>query len=177
MIKNFTFQSPTKIIFGKGSISALKREIPLDKRILIIYGNSSLKKYGIYDQIKKALANRKEVFEFSGIRSNPEYEHLLKCVEFVKENKIDYLLAAGGGSVMDAAKFVSLASLYKGDAWKIVESFGACCKEALPVATIVTCPGSGSELNRDAVISRASKKAKLPLGKLAIYPKFAILDP
>lgn len=177
MIKNFTFQSPTKIIFGKGSISALKREIPLDKRILLLYGGSSLKKYGIYEQIIKALSNRTELFEFSGILQNPEYEYLLKCIEFVKENQIDYILAAGGGSVIDAAKFVSLAALFDGDPWKIIESFGACCKESIPLAAVVTCPGSGSEVNRDAVISRTSKKAKLPLGNMAIYPKFAILDP
>ena len=177
MIKNFTFQSPTKIIFGKGSISALKREIPQDKRILLIYGNSSLKKYEILDKIKKALIGRKEVFEFSGITPNPEYEYLLKCVEYVRTNKIDYILAAGGGSVIDAAKFVALATLFEDEPWKIIESFGACCKKALPLATIVTCPGSGSEVNRDAVISRGSKKAKLPFGNLAIYPEFAILDP
>ena len=86
-------------------------------------------------------------------------------------------MAAGGGSVIDAAKFVSLASLYDGDSWKIIESFGACCKESIPLSVVVTCPGSGSEVNRDAVISRTSKKAKLPMGNLAIYPKLAILDP
>ncbi len=177
MIKNFTFQSPTKIIFGKGSIGALKREIPLDKKVMLLYGCSSLKSSGAYNAIKKALAERPEVFEFSGINSDPEYEYLLKCVDFVKTNKIDYILAAGGGSVIDAAKFVALASLYDGEPWNIVESFGACCKKALPLAAVVTLPASGSEVNRDAVISRASKKAKLPFGNPAIYPQFAILDP
>ena len=177
MIKNFTFQSPTKIIFGKGAVGALKREIPVDKRILLIYGSQSLKKYGAYDSIKKALADRPEVYEFSGITSDPEYDYLLKCVDFAKDKKIDYILAAGGGSVIDAAKFVALASLFNGDPWKIVDSFGACCKKALPIAAIVTLPASGSEVNRDAVISRCSKKAKLPLGNVAVYPQFAVLDP
>ena len=177
MIKNFTFQSPTKIIFGKGSVGALKREIPIDKRILLLYGCQSLKKYGAYDSIKKALADRSELYEFSGITSDPEYDYLLKCVEFIKEKKIDYILAAGGGSVIDAAKFVALASLYDGEPWNIIESFGACCKKALPLAAVVTLPASGSEVNRDAVISRASKKAKLPFGNPAVYPQFAILDP
>ena len=177
MIKNFTFQSPTKIIFGKGAVGALKREIPIDKRLLLLYGCQSLKKYGAYDSIKKALADRAEVFEFSGITSDPEYDYLLKCVDFIKTNKIDYILAAGGGSVIDAAKFVALASLYDGEPWNIVESFGACCKKALPLAVVVTLPASGSEVNRDAVISRTSKKAKLPLGNPAVYPEFAILDP
>ncbi|MBQ3643466.1 MAG: iron-containing alcohol dehydrogenase [Candidatus Riflebacteria bacterium] len=176
-MKNFTFQSPTKIIFGKGSIGALKREIPLDKKVMLLYGCSSLKSSGAYDAIKKALAERPEVFEFSGITSNPEYEYLLKCIELVKANKIDYLLAAGGGSVIDAAKFVALAALYEGEPWKIIESFGACTNKAIPLATVVTLPASGSEVNRDAVISRASKKAKLPLGNPAVYPQFAILDP
>ena len=177
MIKNFTFQSPTKIIFGKGAVGALKREIPPDKKVMLLYGCSSLKSSGAYDAIKKALAERPEVLEFSGITSNPEYEYLLKCVELVKANKIDYLLAAGGGSVIDAAKFVALAALYEGDPWKIIESFGACTNKAIPLAAVVTLPASGSEVNRDAVISRASKKAKLPFGNPAVYPQFAILDP
>ncbi len=177
MIKNFTFESPTKIIFGKGSISALKREIPLEKRVMLLYGCSSLKTNGIYDKIIEALSNRSELFEFSGISSNPEYDYLLHCVELVKKNKVDYLLAAGGGSVIDATKFIALASLFDGDPWKIVESFGSCCKEALPLATVVTLPASGSEVNRDAVISRRSKKAKLPFGNRAVYPQFSILDP
>ncbi|MBR4569038.1 MAG: iron-containing alcohol dehydrogenase [Candidatus Riflebacteria bacterium] len=176
-MKNFTFQSPTRIIFGKGAVGALKREIPDDKRILLLYGCSSLKKYGAYDSIKKALADRPEVYEFSGITSDPEYDYLLKCIDFIKSNKIDYILAAGGGSVIDAAKFAALAALYDGEPWNIVESFGACCKKALPLAAVVTLPASGSEVNRDAVISRASKKAKLPFGNPAVYPQFAILDP
>ena len=123
------------------------------------------------------MADRPEVYEFSGITSDPEYDYLLKCIDFIKANKIDYILAAGGGSVIDAAKFVALASLYDGEPWNIVESFGACCKKALPLAAVVTLPASGSEVNRDAVISRASKKAKLPFGNPAVYPQFAILDP
>lgn len=177
MIKNFTFQSPTKIIFGKGSISAIKREIPLEKKIMLLYGNTSLKSNGTYDKIKHALSNRHEIYEFSGITSNPDYDYLLSCIKEVKGRRIDYLLAAGGGSVIDAAKFVALSALYDGDPWEIVESFGACTKNAIPLASIVTLPASGSEVNRDAVISRKTKKAKLPFGNLAIYPQFAILDP
>ncbi len=177
MIKNFTFCSPTKIIFGKGAIGALKREIPLNRRLILLYGNSSLKENGTYYRIKEALSNREDVFEFSGIASNPEYEYLLKCVDFIKEKKINYILAAGGGSVIDSAKFVALAALYDGDPWKIIESFGACCKEAIPLATVLTLPASGSEVNRDAVISCALKKAKLPFGNELVYPKFSILDP
>lgn len=177
MIKNFTLIAPTKIIFGKGAISALKREIPSDKRIVFIFGSHSLKDKGTYQKIIDCLSGKSFVKEFSGITPNPEYDYLLKCIEEVKENKIDYILAAGGGSVMDAAKFVALAALYDGDPWKIIESFGACCNKALPLATVVTNSASGSEVNRDAVISRASKKAKLPFGNIAVYPQFSILDP
>lgn len=177
MIKNFTLIAPTKIIFGKGAISALKREIPSDKRILFIFGSHSLKDKGTYHKIIDCLSGKSFVKEFSGITPNPEYDYLLKCIKEVKENKIDYILAAGGGSVMDAAKFVALAALYDGDPWKIIESFGACCNKALPLATVVTNSASGSEVNRDAVISRASKKAKLPFGNIAVYPQFSILDP
>lgn len=177
MIKNFTFQSPTKLIFGKGSIGALKREIPPDKNILLLFGGSSLKTFGTYDKIKDALSNREFLTEYSGIEPNPEYEQLLDCVDIVRKNNINYILAAGGGSVIDAAKFVALAALYEGNPWHIVETFGACCKAALPLSVIVTLPASGSEVNRDTVISRVSKKAKLPVGNSFIYPQFAILDP
>lgn len=177
MIKNFTFQSPTKIIFGKGSIGALKNEISIDKKVMILYGSGSLKKNAVYQQIIKALSNRSELYEFSGISANPEYDYLLECVEQVRKNNINFLLAAGGGSVMDAAKFVALASLYQGEPYKIIESFGSCCNQAIPLGMVVTFPASGSEVNRDAVISRHSKKTKLPFGNVAVYPKFAILDP
>ncbi len=177
MIRNFTFYSPTKIIFGKGSIAAIKREIPHDKKLMLLYGNSSLKKNGTYDKIKSALSDRTEIFEFSGIDPNPDYDYLLNCINEVKREKIDYLLAAGGGSVIDAAKFVAIASLYEDDPWEIIKTFGACANKAIPLASIVTLPASGSEVNRDAVISRKSKKAKLPFGNIAIYPQFTILDP
>ena len=176
MISNFTFQSPTKLIFGRKSIGAVKREIPIDKRIMLVYGCKSLKSNGIYDKIVSILGNRL-ICEFSGITSDPEYDYLLKGIELIKSNGIDYLLAVGGGSVIDATKFIALGARYDGEPWRIVENFGASCNSAIPLATIVTLPASGSEVNRDAVVSRASKKAKLPLGNPLIYPKFSILDP
>lgn len=177
MIKNFTLQTPTKIIFGRGAIGAIKREIPADKRIMLVYGCNSLKHSGIYDKIKLLLGDRL-VCEFSGVGPDPEYEKLLNAVNLIKDNKVDYLLAAGGGSVIDAAKFLASASLYDGDNyWKLLETFGACVKNALPLAAIVTLPASGSEANRDAVISRISKNAKLPMGNPCLYPQFSILDP
>lgn len=177
MLKNFTLQTPTKIIFGHGAIGAIKREIPSDSRLMLIYGCNSLKNSGVYERIKKALEGHKIISEFSGISANPEFEYLLKAAEIAKTEKVDYILAAGGGSVIDSAKFIAAAACYDGDPWRIVESFGACIRSALPVAAIVTLPASGSEVNRDAVISRASKKAKLPMGNPLLYPQFAILDP
>lgn len=176
MIKNFTLQMPTKIIFGRGAIGAIKREIPDNKRIMLVYGCNSLKSNGIYEKIISLLGNRL-ICEFSGIGPDPKYEVLLEAIELVRKNKIDYLLAAGGGSVIDAAKFIAMASMYDGEPWNIAETFGACAKTALPIATIVTLPASGSEINRDAVISRDSKKAKLPMGNPCIYPQFSVLDP
>lgn len=176
MIKNFTLQTPTKIIFGRGAVGAIKREIPDDKRIMLVYGCNSLKANGIYHKITDLLGNRL-VCEFSGIGPDPEYEKLLEAVKLINTNKVDYILAAGGGSVIDAAKFIAMAAQYDGEPWNIVETFGACARTALPIATIVTLPASGSEVNRDAVISRASKKAKLPMGNPCIYPQFSILDP
>lgn len=176
MISNFTFQSPTKLIFGRGALGAIKREIPIEKKIMLVYGRDSLKTNGIYNKIVSILGSR-IVCEFSGISSDPEYEFLLKGIEKIRANNIDYLLAAGGGSVIDATKFMALAARYDGEPWRIVERFGAGCSSAIPVATIVTLPASGSEVNRDAVISRASKKAKLPIGNPLIYPQFSILDP
>ena len=176
MIKNFTLQTPTKIIFGRGAIGAIKREIPDDKRIMLVYGCNSLKSNGVYEKIKALLGSR-IICEFSGIGPDPEYEILLEAIELANKNKVDYLLAAGGGSVIDAAKFIAMAAMYDGEPWNIAETFGACVKAALPIATIVTLPASGSEVNRDAVISRDSKKAKLPMGNLCIYPQFSVLDP
>ena len=99
-MQNFTFHNPTKIIFGKGTIGALKREVPAGKKIMLIYGGGSIKRNGTYEEIMSALEGR-EVYEFSGVEPNPTFETLMKCVEEVKKNGIDFLLAAGGGSVID----------------------------------------------------------------------------
>jgi len=175
-MQNFTFHNPTKIIFGKGTIGALKREIPAGKKIMLIYGGGSIRRNGTYDEIMTALEGR-EVFEFSGVEPNPTFETLMKCVAEVKKNGVDFLLAAGGGSVIDGTKFVAAASLFDGDPWKILQTYGSCVKEALPFASVLTLPATGSEMNSGSVITRLSMKAKLPFNSKLVFPMFSILDP
>ncbi len=175
-MQNFTFYNPTKIIFGKGTIGALKREIPAGKKIMLVYGGGSIKHNGTYEEIMSALEGR-EVFEFSGVEPNPTFETLMKCVEQVKAKGIDFLLAAGGGSVIDGTKFIAAAALFDGDPWKILQTFGSCVKQALPFASILTLPATGSEMNNGSVITRAEFKAKLPFKSNFTFPLFSILDP
>ncbi|NCB39970.1 MAG: iron-containing alcohol dehydrogenase [Erysipelotrichia bacterium] len=175
-MQNFTFCNPTKIIFGKGTIGALKREVPAGKKIMLIYGGGSIKRNGTYDEIMAALEGR-EVYEFSGVEANPTYETLMKCVEQVKAKGVDFLLAAGGGSVIDGTKFVAAAALFDGDPWKILQTYGSCVKEALPFASVLTLPATGSEMNSGSVITRVSIKAKLPFNSKLVFPMFSVLDP
>lgn len=175
-MQNFTFCNPTKIIFGKGTIGALKREVPAGKKIMLIYGGGSIKRNGTYDEIMTALEGR-EIYEFSGVEANPTYETLMKCVEQVKAKGVDFLLAAGGGSVIDGTKFVAAAALFDGDPWKILQTYGSCVKEALPFASVLTLPATGSEMNSGSVITRASMKAKLPFNSKLVFPMFSVLDP
>lgn len=175
-MKNFTFYNPTKIIFGTGTIRALKNEVPAGKKIMLVYGGGSIKKNGVYDEIMKALEGR-EVHEFSGVEPNPTYETLMKCVEQVREKGVDFLLAAGGGSVIDGTKFIAAAAPFEGDAWKIMQTFGACVKKAIPFASVLTLPATGSEMNNGSVITKAEIKAKLPFKSELVYPLFSILDP
>jgi NADP-dependent alcohol dehydrogenase len=175
-MKNFTFYNPTKIIFGQNTIGALKNEVPKDAKVMLVYGGGSIKKNGTYQDIIKALEGR-EVHEFAGVEPNPRYETLMKCVEQVREKNIDFLLAAGGGSVVDGTKFIAAAALYEDDPWKIIQTFGACVKEALPFATVLTLPATGSEMNNGSVITKASTKAKLPFKSEHVFPVFSVLDP
>jgi NADP-dependent alcohol dehydrogenase len=179
-MENFTYQNPVKILFGKGQIAAISNEIPKDKRILITYGGGSIKNNGVYDQVIKALDDH-NVFEFGGIEPNPRYETLMKAVEVVKKEKIDFLLAVGGGSVLDGTKFIAAAVPYKnGDPWNILldaESGWSSVKAALPLASIMTLPATGSEMNCGAVITKEATKDKLHFVNPNVYPQFSVLDP
>lgn len=169
---NFIFHNPTRLIMGKGMISELEKEIPADKKIMITFGGGSVKKNGVYEQVKKALAHH-ETIEFWGIEPNPAIETLRKAIELGKKEKVDFLLAVGGGSVIDGTKLISAGLLYEGDAWDLVVKGSS--GKTVPMATVLTLPATGSEMNNGAVISRRETKEKLSF--FADFPLFSILDP
>ena len=173
---NFKFQNPTKLIFGKGMIAELAKEIPLDRNILITFGGGSVRNNCVYDQVKKALANHRTE-EFWGIEPNPKYETLMQAVKLGREKKIDFILAVGGGSVVDGSKFIAAAIPYEGDEpWDLVSKHVR-VTTTVPLATVITLPATGSEMNCGAVISRKSTMEKLVLSTPLNFPKFSILDP
>ena len=175
-MKNFEFQNPTKIIFGKGQIEKLSEEVPENAKILMLYGGGSIKRNGIYEQVKTALDGF-EVIEFGGIPANPEYSLLMNALKVIKEESITYLLAVGGGSVIDGTKFLSSAALYQGDTpWDILTQ-KIPTKKGMPFGTVLTLPATGSEMNSGAVITRAETKEKLGMGGPGLFPQFSILDP
>lgn len=172
-MNNFIFQNPVKLIFGKGMISKLSGEIPSGKRIMITFGGGSVKKNGVYDQVKEALKGHDTV-EFWGIEPNPTIETLRKAIELGKKEKVDFLLAVGGGSVVDGTKLISAGMLYEGDAWELVLA-GKRVTHTMPMGAVLTLPATGSEMNTAAVISRTDTKEKF--GFYSNYPVFSILDP
>jgi len=175
-MNNFEFQNPTKIIFGKDTIKKVSNEIPANAKVLMLYGGGSIKKNGIYDKVKTALADV-EVFEFGGIPANPEYAVLLNALKVIKDEKITYLLAVGGGSVIDGTKFLASAALYEGESpWDILKK-GIRTEKGMPFGTVLTLPATGSEMNSGAVITNAQTKEKMGMGGPGLFPKFSILDP
>lgn len=173
---NFDFQNPTKLMFGQGRIADIAGEIPRNARVLITYGGGSVKRNGVLDQVKAALAGY-DLTEFAGIEPNPVYETLMRAVDLVKSQKLDYLLAIGGGSVIDGTKFIACAALFTGDPWEIILRRGVGITEAMPLGTILTLPATGSESNPRAVVTRKSMNAKISFYSTAIFPRFAVLDP
>ena len=175
-MNNFEFKNPTKIIFGKDTIEKLKEEIPADAKVLLLYGGGSIKKNGIYDQVKTALADV-DVTEFGGIPANPEYATLMEALKVIKDKNITYLLAVGGGSVIDGTKFLSAAAVYDGDTpWDILTK-NIRTEKGMPFGTVLTLPATGSEMNSGAVITREETKEKLAMGGPGLFPEFSILDP
>ena len=172
MMNNFSFQNPTKLIMGKGSIARLSDEIPSGKKVMITFGGGSVKKNGVYDQVKAALKDYQTV-EFWGIEPNPAIETLRKAITLGKEENVDFLLAVGGGSVIDGTKLISAGLLYEGDAWELVQKGNA--THTIPLATVLTLPATGSEMNNGAVISCRETQEKYPF--YANFPVFSILDP
>ncbi len=173
---NFTFENTTRIHFGEGQIKAISNEIPPDKKVLLIYGGGSIKNNGVYDQVVKALDNHLWG-EFSGIEPNPQYDTLMQAVAKIKAENFDYLLAVGGGSVVDGSKFIAAAALYTGegdDPWDMLAN-GAGVNRALPLGCVLTLPATGTESNCGSVVSRGEDK--LGFGAHVLRPAFAVLDP
>lgn len=175
-MKNFKFVNPTKILFGKGQVANLASEIPKGAKVLLLFGGGTIKKMGLLEEVKQVLAGY-ELGEFGGIEPNPTYETLMKAVEKIREEKYDFLLAIGGGSVIDGTKFIAAAvPFHSGDAWEILSQHKT-VTTALPFGTILTLPATGSEMNNGAVITRKSEQAKLAFMSPAVFPRFSILDP
>lgn len=173
---NFEFKNPTKIIFGKGEIAKISKEIPKGAKVLMLYGGGSIKSNGVYDQVINALKDF-EVIEFGGIPANPEYEVLMQALKVIKEEKITYMLAVGGGSVIDGVKFLSAAALYEGaHPWDILTK-SIRTEAGLPFGSVLTLPATGSEMNSGSVITRAETQEKLAMGGPGLFPVFSILDP
>ena len=176
-MENFDFHNPTHIVFGKDRLKELNKLVPKDAKVLLLYGGGSVKKFGTLEKVKENLKSR-SITEFGGIEPNPSYETLIKAVELVKQENIDFLLAVGGGSVMDGTKFVSLAANYKGDnASKLLGNsiLQASITESIDIGTVVTLPATGSEMNSGGVISY--NHGKFVVSNPLLFPKFSILDP
>ena len=176
MFSNFVYHNPVRVLFGKGQIAQLNKQIPAQAKIMLTYGGGSIMQNGVYDQVKAALSDR-TIIEFGGIEANPTYETLMRGVEIARTEKIDFLLSVGGGSVLDGTKFMAAAIPFEGgDPWEILAS-KARIKTAVPIGSVLTLPATGSEMNYFAVISRASTHEKKGMGNPLVYPVFSILDP
>ena len=175
---NFELYNPTKLIFGKGQIEKLATLVPANAKILLAYGGGSIFKNGIHEQVRKSLEGF-EVIEFGGIEANPRFETLMKAVEIIREQNIDFILAVGGGSVIDGVKFISAAVLFEGDPIDILKNriLFKDLSKVVPFGTVLTLPATGTEMNSGAVITIEATQEKLDFGGSAMFPKFSICDP
>jgi NADP-dependent alcohol dehydrogenase len=174
-MQNFEFFNPVKILFGRGQIARVREEVPAGARVLVTYGGGSIRRNGVYEQAMAALEGR-AVHEFGGIEPNPVYETLMQAVEVVRREGIDFLLAVGGGSVLDGTKFIAAAARFAGEPWDILAK-GAPVQSAVPLGAVLTLPATGSEMNTFAVVSRRGTTEKLAFSSPAVSPKFSIIDP
>ncbi len=175
-MQNFNYRNPTHIVFGKDRLNELDSLIPQDAKVLVLYGGGSVKKYGTLDKVLAGLGDR-TVLEFAGIEPNPQFDTLMKAVELVRAENIDFLLAVGGGSVMDGTKFIAAAAPFEGDEVTLLgHGFGPLpIDKALPLGTVATLPATGSEMNMGAVVSHQG--GKFPVMDPNLYPQFSVLDP
>ncbi|MRD72935.1 iron-containing alcohol dehydrogenase [Rhodocyclus tenuis] len=174
-MQNFTYQNPTRILFGQGRIADIGGQLPAGARVLITYGGGSVVKTGTLAEVKHALTGV-TVFEFGGIEANPTYETLLQAVELARREKIDFLLAVGGGSVIDGTKFIAAAIPFAGDPWDILAK-RAPITSAVPFGSVLTLPATGSEMNDGAVITKKATQDKLAFSNPRLFPQFSVLDP
>ena len=173
---NFTYYNPVKVLFGKGQIQELSQLIPANTKILLAYGGGSIKTNGVYQQVIDNLKNQ-QIIEFSGIEANPDYDTLMRAVKICQTEKIEFILAVGGGSIIDGCKFIALAAHYQGDPWEILTNPTYQADKAITLGVVQTLPATGSEMNSGAVISRRSIGAKQAFMNPLVFPQFAILDP
>lgn len=178
MIQPFTLYNPVRVLFGEGQVAALGSLIPADARVLMTYGGGSIKRNGVYDAVRSALGSR-YVAEFGGIESNPHYETLIQALPVIAREEIDFLLAVGGGSVIDGTKFIAAAACFEGeDKWALMRCTGdRAIRQAMPFGTVLTLSATGSEMNSGAVITRAESKQKFSYDVEVLFPKFSIVDP
>ena len=175
---NFELYNPVNYVFGKGQIAKLTDLVPTNTKILLAYGGGSIFKNGVYDQVKAALPNH-DIVEFGDIEPNPRFETLMKAVEIIRAEKIGFILAVGGGSVIDGVKFISAAVNFEGDEADILKKrilFKDVAK-VIPFGTVLTLPATGSEMNSGAVVTIEATQEKLTLGGSALFPVFSIVDP
>jgi NADP-dependent alcohol dehydrogenase len=177
-MNNFELYNPVNYIFGKGQTEKLTTLVPKSAKVLVAYGGGSIFKNGVYDQVKAALSGF-EMVEFGGIEPNPRFETLMKAVQIIREQKIDFILAVGGGSVIDGVKFISAAVKFEGDAADILRKriLFTDLTQVIPFGTVLTLPATGSEMNSGAVVTIEATHEKLTLGGSALFPKFSIVDP
>lgn len=175
---NFELYNPTQLVFGKGQIEKLSTLVPFGSKILLAYGGGSIFKNGIYEQVKTALSGF-EIIEFGGIEANPRFETLMKAVAIIREQKIDFILAVGGGSVIDGVKFMSAAAPFEGNPIDILQKriLFKDVSKVVPFGTVLTLPATGSEMNSGSVVTIEATQEKLDFGGSALFPKFSICDP
>lgn len=177
-MKPFLLYNPVRLRVGEDQLSALSKEIPQGARVLLVYGGGSVRRNGTLDKVHELLRDRAEiVVEFGGVQPNPEYSQLIESLPLIREHALDYILAVGGGSVADGAKFIALAAKYDGEGWDLLEDPSIRTTAALPLGTVMTLPATGSEMNPIFVVSRREQGRKLSRFDALVYPAFSIVDP
>lgn len=174
-MQNFTYKNQTEILFGEGQLAEARSRLPADARVLLLYGGGSIKHNGVYDQVKTTLADV-TVIEFGGVEPNPEFDTLMQAVTVARDNQVTFILAVGGGSVIDGAKFIAAAVNFAGDPWDILVA-GASFTQPLPIGAVLTLPATGSESNGNSVVNRKATAQKRAFSAESVQPQFAVLDP